>query len=330
MRIVGVDLGGTHVRAQCVAPTGEPLGARIELESNAKLGIGSTICQVVQAIHSASDGSPIDRIGIAIPGHIDHRDGVVRWAPNFGETVAGNFVPWKNVPVRALLAEIFPQPITMANDANAAALGEYRWGSGRGCSSCLVMVTLGTGIGGGVVLGPGSVIGGNDQPLVLVGGNQGGVELGHTVIVKDGARHACGSYGTIEAYAQRDAIVARTVSKLARHPESLVLTKCDHDPSKITPRMVAEAAAAGDALALQVWSEIGEFLGVAIGNQINLFAPDIVAVGGKMSLAWPHFSPSMMMAIEATAIPSLLNDVRVQRAELSEDAGILGAAALAT
>ena len=329
--VVGVDLGGTNVRAQALYEDGSPAGARFENESLAQQGTERILDQVSLTIKqavAASATAPLG-VGMAIPGHIDDDAGVVRWAPNFGETVDGVFHYWQNVPMKADLQARTGSRITMANDANSAAMGEYMFGTGEGKANCLVMLTLGTGIGGGVVLGPRSVQGPASGPLLLVGGNMGGAELGHTIVMRGGLDCNAGSYGAVEAYCQRDGIIRRATHKLRRGRKSLLTDLVEGDLARVTPKLLSQAAAEGDALALEVWREYGEWLGVAVANFINIFAPDVLAVGGQVAKAHPYFLDALKGEARNSAIPSLFDDCSVVVARHMEDAGLLGGAALA-
>lgn len=329
MLVVGVDLGGTNVRAACYDKDGSRLGDRIEIPSRAQDGVDATVGAIAAAIQLASAGRETGGAGIAIPGHIDDANGLVRWAPNFGKEVNGHFECWRDVPLKRLVEDRLGTKVVTGNDANLAALGEYRFGSGRNSASCLVLLTVGTGIGGGVVMRPASVMGRAEGPLVLVGGNQGGAELGHMVIQHNGLDCNAGSYGPLEAYCQRDSIVMRAVHRLGRGRESMMNELCGRDYSLLTPQLIAEAANSGDELALQVWREVGTFLGIGIANCINIFAPQIVAIGGQIARAGePLLGPAREAARDA-AIPSLFADCQIVQAEQIDDAGILGAAALA-
>jgi len=310
---------------------GTPAGNRFDQPSRAQDGVEATLAAIAEASRAARAGAaaPVVGAGLAIPGHIDDARGLVRWAPNFGREVDGVFHNWTDMPVRAPLAEALGVPVTMGNDANLAALGEYRYGSGRNTARCLVMFTLGTGIGGGVVLAPEAVVGDARGPLLLVGGNMGGAELGHMIVQHGGLDCNAGSYGAIEGYCQRDAIVARAVHRLKRGRASSVLDRAGGDLAKVTPRVLAEAAHDGDALALEVWAEVGTYLGAGIGSCINVFAPDIVAIGGQIANVGEPLLGPVVASARNVAIPSLFADARIVRAEQIDDAGLLGAAALA-
>ncbi len=236
---------------------------------------------------------------------------------------------WENVPIRQPLAEHFSFPIHIGNDANLAALGEYMFGKGQNSAKCLVMLTIGTGIGAGVVMSPYAVQGVAKGPLLLLGGNKGGFELGHMCIQHGGLESTAGLYGTIESYCQKESIVRRAVHKLQNGRDSLVRDLTDGDLSKVTPRLLTEAANQGDELAIEVWAEIGRYLGVALGNCVNLFAPDVLVVGGQISKAGHWLMDPAKKEARNTAISSLYQDTMIALADHVEDAGILGGAALA-
>jgi glucokinase len=314
-----------------VSEDGQPAGPLFEGLSHAQEGkeavVGALKEVISQALQSV-DGKA-EALGMALAGHIDDAEGVVKWAPNFGETVGGTFKPWKNVQLREPLKERFQLPILMGNDANLAALGEYMFGCGQGMAKCLVLLTLGTGIGGGVVMSPDAVQGDARGPLLLLGGNKGGMELGHMCIQQGGLSNPSGLYGTLEAYCQRDSIVQRAFYKLQKGRSSLVDQLVKQDWSQITPKILTQAADQGDALAIEVWEEVGRYLGVGIGNCINIFAPDILALGGQISRAGRWLLEPAIKEARNTAIPTLYADTRIMLAQQGEKAGILGGAALA-
>lgn len=329
--VVGVDLGGTNVRAAVYGSDGKALGKAFSRPSNAQLGTDAVVESICGAIESAIESAKVRpvAIGMAVPGHIDAAAGLVHWSPNFGEYEGGVFKSWRRVPLSRLISEHFDIPVQMGNDANLAALGEYRYGVGKDSARCLVLFTIGTGIGSGVVLGPQSVQGQASGPLLLVGGNGGGAELGHMIIHADGLDCPAGTYGALEGHCQRDAIVRRALHRLIRGRKSLIRELVDGDLDKIEPSTISRAADEGDALAIQVWREIGTFLGIGIANAINAFAPDVVAIGGQISKAGKWLiEPARDVARDA-AIPSLYADARIVQAKRVADGGILGGVALA-
>lgn len=329
--VIGVDLGGTNVRAAAVADDGRFVGPRINNSSEAEKGAEATFEAIARTVREAAEGASMapDAVGIAIPGWVDESSGMVRWSPNFGTWVNGVFHYWVDVPYREPLENLLKLPICAGNDANLAALGEYSFGTGQGNARCLVMLTLGTGIGGGVVLSSSSVGGHASGPLLLLGGNKGGAELGHTIVQHGGVDCTSGEYGSIEAYCQRDAIVKRATLRLVRGRPSLLRDMCGGDYSQVSPKMLADAADQGDELAIEVWQEVGTYLGVGIGSLINTFAPDVFAVGGQIAKAGKWIMEPAIRTARNVAIPQLFDDARIVLAQQVEDAGLLGAAAWA-
>lgn len=329
--VIGVDLGGTNVRAQAYFVDGSPAGERFENPSDAQSGTQVIFDALIQTIRQAAGAAaaPVSCVGIAVPGHIDDANGIVRWAPNFGESRDGVFYSWRDVVFKKPLEDALGLRIVTGNDANLAALGEYRYGVGRNSASTLVMLTLGTGIGGGVVMSPQSLQGKVEGPVVLLGGNLGGAELGHIILNHGGIDANSGEYGAVEGYCQRDAIIKRAVHKLIRGRDSIIRERVGNNLSLITPLVLFEAATAGDEVAIEVFAEIGEWLGVAIGSLVNVFAPDVFVIGGQVSKAGEFLLGPARRIARNVAIPSLWEDCILVQAEKLEDAGILGGVALA-
>jgi glucokinase len=329
--VIGVDLGGTNVRAGSFYEDGSAAGPDFINPSRGQEGLLATIDAVAKTVLEAAEASKDkpEAVGLAIPGHIDNPAGMVRWAPNFGETRDGVFYNWEDVQIREPLAAQVKLPIVMDNDANMAALGEYKFGSGKNSAKCLVLLTLGTGIGGGVIMSPDSVLGDARGPLVLVGGNKGGAELGHTVIMYQGPECNAGEYGSIESYCQRDAIVRRARYRLNRGRTSIIRDLVNNDLAKVTPQTISQAAEQGDEVAIEIWEEVGTMLGVGVGNFINVFAPDVFAIGGQIAKAGDFLLKPCVRTARNVAIPSLFRDAKIGIAEQIADAGMLGGAALA-
>lgn len=329
--VVGVDLGGTNIRAAVVDMDGRILGEKACGPSHAEEGEEATLAAVAAVVNGciAGVGRSVSRVGLAIPGHADNASGIVRWSPNFGLRIDGVLHYWKDVDVKTPLERALGIPVVMANDANAAALGEYRYGSGNNSAHCLVLLTLGTGVGGGVVLGPKSLGGDATGPVMLLGGNLGGAELGHTVVARGGLDSSAGAYGTVEAYCQRDSIVRRAQHKLVRGRSSKILELANGDIGAVSPSLISKAAEQGDEVAREVWCEVGGYLGACIGSLINVFAPDVFAIGGQIALAGDWLIGPAVEEARNVAIPSLFADCRITLAERIADSGVLGAAAVA-
>ena len=329
--MIGVDLGGTNVRAGSFYEDGSEAGESFSNSSNAQHGVEAVLQAIAKTVLEAEAAASTKpgSIGLAIPGHIDDEIGQVVWAPNFGETVNGVFSYWKDVPIREPLTKLVSMPVHMGNDANLAALGEYKFGSGKNSARCLVMLTLGTGVGGGVVMAPQAVQGHARGPLVLLGGNKGGAELGHTVINYQGPDCNAGEYGSVEGYIGRDAIIKRAQHRLSRGRISILSEIVADDLSKLTPLHLSEAADKGDEVSIEVFEEVGTMLGVAIANCITIFAPDIVAIGGQIAKAGEWILGPARKSAQNIAVPSLFKDAKIVVAEQITEAGMLGGAALA-
>jgi len=308
--LLGVDLGGNDVKYGLVSPNGELVEA-CKIPTQAERGGEDTIRRIAEALtdllrrHSLKR-SDIRGIGFGSPGPLSTRRGVVINTPN---------LRWVNVPVKGLLESRMDLPVVLHNDANAAAYGEFWRGAGRG-SSIMVLFTLGTGVGGGICMF-------ND---LLVGPGENAGELGHMVINPKGPQCPCGHYGCLEAHAAAKAVVRDTLAALdAGEPSSLRTI----ERPQITSKRVFEAARDGDALARRIFHNVGWSLGLACGNLINILNAEVFVFGGAMSGAWEVLDDAILEGARASAMAMPLDRVRFVRAELGENAGIIGAAGLA-
>lgn len=312
--VIGVDLGGTNVRAAVVDAAGNIIGEG-RTDSKAMEGLDATLGQIIEAIRSAVGDSRVDRagiggIGMGVPGTVKDDEGLVLWSPNFKD--------WNGVQVRDPIQAELGLAVTMGNDANVAALGEYAFGAGRG-SKCMVMFTLGTGIGSG---------------LVIDGRSWDGVtgtapEMGHHIILADGPRCSCGRYGCLEALARRDAIVDRAARKAHQGRPTMLLAKSGHDLRYVTPAMIAEAAHEGDPVAIETLEETGYYIGVGVANAINILNPDKVVIGGGIAQAGDLIFDPIRNSVEVNALYAPLQAVEIVPAQLGDDAGVLGGGAMA-
>jgi glucokinase len=321
--VVGVDLGGTNVRA-AVVDRDEKILARAENSSDAKMGAKHTVERIGDAVRGAvaQAGVKIEDIaavGVAVPGHIDVPNGIVVWGPNFGHFEDEKYIPFKNIPMRDMVEAELGTAMVMDNDANVAALGEYRYGAGRGTRH-LVMFTLGTGIGGGIIV----------DGQVLRGATGGAAEVGHIIIAAGVGSSQNGAHGRLESLAGRDPICERAALKMETgRPTKLwdFVQSTDSLQQILTPQKIDEAADAGDPLAIEVFEETGFYVGLGIANMINVF--EVVVIGGKISRSDVLFEAALRTT-RANAIGSLLASAKIVRAELGDDAGIMGAAELAS
>ena len=323
--VVGVDLGGTNVRA-AVVDQNEKILARHENSSDAKAGAKYTVARIGEAVRGAVEqaGVSIEEIaavGIAVPGHINVPEGIVVWGPNFGHYEDDKYQPFKNIPLRDMVEAELGTAMVMDNDANVAALGEYRYGAGRGTKH-LVMFTLGTGIGGGIIV----------DGQVLRGATGGAAEVGHIIIAAGVGSSPTGAHGRLESLAGRDPICEKAALKMESGRATKLWDYIDSSDALqiiLTPQMIDEAATAGDALAIEIMEEMGFYVGLGIANMINVFNPEVVVLGGKISRSETLFQTALRTT-RANAIGSILASAKIVRAELGDDAGIMGAAELAS
>jgi glucokinase len=262
--VVGVDLGGTNLRAALADREGHILqDARRPSRSDRPAHV--TLENLIDAVREVIDEQKVTArevvgIGIGLPGIMDSEAGVVFWSPNFPD--------WHEVAVSPVVSQALRLPTTILNDARCAALGELQFGAGRGVQH-MVMITLGTGIGGAFVV----------DGKLLLGPNGSIGEVGHQTLDVNGRRCGCGNFGCWEALCGRDAIVERAL-RLVQRGRATRLTELAPEPEALTPALIAQAAAEGDAVAGEVMAETGFYVGVGVANLINLLNPEVVVVGG--------------------------------------------------
>lgn len=337
---IGVDLGGTDIKAGLVSSVGD-ISCRVILPTDVEIGgpkfvaarIAEAVRQVlVKAPENHRDTSEI-WIGLGAPGLIIAETGVVHFSPNFPG--------WSDIPlvdyVNAELAKLSirkdaVKPSSqiknyklilkgMDNDVNVMTLGEFRYGAGVGYKS-IVALTLGTGVGGGVVI---------DGQLYHGSQNTAG-ELGHTIVDPNGRYCGCGNQGCLEAYAGAKNIVERTEEKIKTGRETILLGEVANlasDGTSLTPRQIAEAAQAGDQLAMEIFAETGRYIGIALTSIAHILNPQIAIIGGGIAEAGEKllFEPIRAeLAKRAMDIPA---QMKIVKAHLGNDAGIVGAAMLA-
>jgi glucokinase len=311
--IIGVDLGGTNVRAAVTDKEGHILGQG-ERESKAMEGPEVTVPAIIEAIRDAISDARVEAqgvcgIGMGVPGRHRSREGIVVWSPNFKD--------WGGLQLLAPIRDAVGIPAYMGNDVNVAALGEFRFGAAKDVNS-LVMLTLGTGIGGGVIL---------DGRLWL-GENEGGGEIGHQIINPNGRQCGCGNFGDLEGEAARDAIVERALRKIYLGRKTVLTERLDPKFLDLTPALIADAAAEGDRLSIEVLEETGYFVGIGVANAINFLNPAMVIIGGRISQAGDALWDSIIRTVRANALKEALDVCRVVPAALGDDAGILGGVVL--
>jgi len=313
--VVGIDLGATNVRAAIIERGSGQIMARGEnISSRGMEGPELTAMQIALAAKTALEtaGTTAEQvlgIGIAVPGHVKANEGRVKWAPNFKDQ-------WKDVPIAALIEKHLGLPVQIGNDANVAALGEFRFGAGRAVRH-MIMMTLGTGIGGGIIV-DGKLLDGHDG---------GAGEIGH-MIINPGGRGGNSAFGSVEGESQISAIVERAARKIQEGFPTSLGERVDFDRFALTPAIIAEEAQKGDAVALEVFEETGYYLGICATNLINLFNPEMIVIGGGVAQAGDIILEPIRRTATATAIRSLSRTCRIVPAELGDNAGIYGGAAI--
>jgi glucokinase len=306
---VGLDVGGSTMKAGVVDDDGRPLSGvslPTEAERGQEFGL-ARMCETIRAaIEAAGLGiADIATIGVATPGLMDIPAGMILDPPNLK--------PWRNVPVRQYVQQAFDRPTAFQNDANAAAFGEYWAGAGRGGRS-MVLFTLGTGIGGGIILGG----------KVLEGQHSHGAELGHVKIEMTNPRACgCGRFGCLEAYASAISVVKRAREALAQDAGRSALNAL---ATTLTARDVFDTAAQGDPLAGQVVEETAYYLAVGAMNAMHVIDPDMVVFGGGMTAAGEGFLERIRHHVRELAFPVPAERTIIRYAQLGSDAGFIGAA----
>jgi glucokinase len=307
---IGLDVGGTRIAAGLVERKGRIVREAKLLTPKAAgpFGIVDAIVGVVGEITNGIHPSEVAGIGIGLPAQIDFLRQSVEYSTN---------LPLGGVDVRGLVMSRLKYPVTIDNDGHTAALGESRFGAAKGIKD-FVMMTLGTGVGGGVFIGG-----------KLSRGTRGfGGELGHIVIDIDGPPCPCGGRGHLESYAARPAIIRDACEAAASFHGSSLSRLVDGDLDAMTAEIVIAAANAGDQAAVEVMGRVGDILGEAMVGIVNLLNPQAILVGGGIGESCPLVSQHASARIATEALAGR-RDVRVLLAELGNDAGVAGAAALA-
>lgn len=302
---VAVDVGGTQMRAACYPPDSlHPL--RIDRISTQD-GHASPLERLVDLIASViPNGERVSAIGVAAPGPINPYKGVLYTAPN----VPG----WVNLELGPYLQDRFGIPVYLGNDANLAALAEWRFGSGRGHHH-LIYITVSTGIGTGVIV----------EDRLLLGADGLAAEMGHVTVMVEGPLCGCGQRGHLEALASGPAIARWAEQQLQAGAVSILPAQ-----ARLTSREIAFAAEQGDALAIEALARAGYFLGVALANFVHTFNPSILIIGGGVSRSGDLLMKPLWASLRERVISSqYLENLILTTSGLGDEAGLLGALALA-
>jgi glucokinase len=311
--VLGVDVGGTNLVVGAVAADGSALHAlrseptRPEEGSDSVLGrLVAMARAVIEETRQAVRGAEFIGAGVGAPGPLDTKRGVVLLTPNLG---------WVNLPLRDLVQQGIKLPTAIDNDANCAVLGECWMGAARGARN-VIGITIGTGIGGGIVV----------NGRLYHGSSDSAGEIGHTTVEVNGRRCKCGNYGCLEAYASGPAIARRAVEAIEASQPSRLPEYVSGALEKITAQTVYQAAHDGDELAEEVVGDTAKFLGAGIANMINIFNPEIVVVFGGVTYAGERLFAPLRREVAKRAFKPAVAVCRIVPAELIGTAGVYGAA----
>ncbi len=304
--VVAVDLGGTLIRSALINEEGEIL-ARAQRETLAQEGPEPVIGRIEACIRDVARGT--EAISIAAPGPLNPWKGIIHQAPNLPG--------WHEVPLADILHRTFKVPVHLNNDANLAALAEHRFGAGQGVND-LIYLTISTGIGGGIIT----------QGRLLLGTRGLAAEVGHMILEpEDGPPCGCGGRGHLESLASGPAIARRAVEEIKKGAEKSITRLVEGNLSKVTAKVVAQAAQEGDPLANSIFKEAGFYIGLGIVNLLHILNPQLVILGGGVSKAGDLIFDPIRATVKARAMLSYQKGLRIVPAALRDDVGLLGAAA---
>lgn len=309
-KYMGIDVGGTDIKAGVVDAEGKVFFEK-KIPTQVSMGVEHVFSRIVDLVDELCvcliEGDEIAGVGLGMPGQIDAETGILRYAPNLPG--------FKNIDGISLLKDRLDIPVVWENDANAAALGEFIYGAGRGVSE-MMMITLGTGIGSGLILGG----------KIYHGANGFAGEFGHLTVDPEGPECGCGSRGCAEAYAGTKGIINILKEKLNSGCGSLLDSM---DISTITPRDITLAARKGDTTAREVLAQAGKYLGIGFASVINLLNLEKIVVGGGVSKAGDLIFDSAKVYLKMYSLADTEKEVSIVSAELGNKAGLIGAAYLA-
>ncbi|MFQ6066163.1 MAG: ROK family protein [bacterium] len=313
--IVGVDLGGTNIVSLLVGSE-ERIVAKDIRATLAREGKEKTLCQIVSSVRAVLEkgelqgisSASIEGVGVGSPGPLNTKKGIIHFAPNLPG--------WNNVPLVSILEDQLKLPIFLENDANAAALAEWWIGVGKKVDN-LVLLTLGTGIGGGIIIGG----------EVLHGAWDTAAEIGHMIIHEGGLVCGCGKRGCLEAYASATGVIKRTVSLIKEGRKTLLRQLVHGRLENITCELVYRAAEREDELSQEIAQETARYLGIGIASLVNIINPEMVILSGGMTAAGDLLFEPVRKYARKYALEVAIRGVRIVPAKLGENTGALGAAA---
>ena len=308
---IGIDLGGTNIAAAVVDEAGTII-KRAGKPTAADRGAETVIERLLSVCESLTEGgAALQSIGIGVPGSVNDETGEVVFTPN---------LPLSGVNIAKELRKKFSCPVHLGNDANCAALGETVAGGAKGARD-VVFITLGTGVGGGIILGG----------RLYTGINGAAGELGHMSIIAGGRECGCGRKGCWERYASASGFIRTANEFMNNYSDSLLWQLCGGTEEQLDGRLIFEAFRAGDHAARLTVELYVEHLAAGIVNIINMLEPEMFCIGGGISNEWDCFEKPLIAAVDAekfTRFSKHSQQTRIVRAELGNDAGIIGAAML--
>lgn len=310
---IGVDLGGTKIEIAKVNASGT-IQQRVRVGTNVKEGAEVVQNQILHAIQTLTEDQNQDvvAVGVGVAGQVDALSGIVHFAPN---------LQWKNVPLRENLSRVLNLPVAIVNDVRAATWGEWLYGAGQGCDD-FICLFIGTGIGGGIVSGG----------HILSGCNNACGELGHMTIDLNGPACTCGNWGCLESLAGGWAIAKQARKSIESNPKAgrFLLEMADGRLEGVTAKVVVKAAQEGDELATVLLRNVEEALVAGAASLVNAFNPCRLILGGGFVEGYPEIIEKLHVGIPKRALEVSTRSLEVIPALLRQDAGVIGAAGLAT
>lgn len=311
---IGIDIGGMSIKLGLVNEDYEIVAKKV-IPTQSDI---HTPEEVIKNMAEAADAllrenqikqQKCKKIGIACPGTSDAKSGIVLYSNN---------IRWENVPLISIMQNYLDIPMALANDADAAALAEVLCGAAKGKKNA-VLLTLGTGVGGGVII----------DGKIFLGALRGGCEPGHMVIERDGKQCTCGRRGCLESYASASALMEMARAAAKKCPKSLLYRWSEGETERINGEMIFEAHKQGDEVAVKVVDEYEEYLSIGIANLINIFRPEIVILGGGVSAQKQYLTDALQAKVNQMCFGGAHGEIApIVTSEILNDAGIIGAAFL--
>ncbi|MBN1352713.1 ROK family protein [candidate division KSB1 bacterium] len=312
--VVGLDIGGTKLLAGVLNKKGD-IAATAKLPTKAATGFENGRKRIVEVIRSAVAAAgmtmeKISAIGVGSPGPLDLAKGTVIETPN---------LKWKNAPVRGVIEDAFGKPVKIDNDVNAGTLGEFTFGAGIGAQH-VIGLFVGTGLGGGVII----------NGKLLHGFNQNAAEFGHVIINPKGPKCGCGVKGHLEAYVAKSGIERKLRKYIQRGKDTSLASILANGKQPLKSSVIAKAYKNNDKIVVKTINRSAEYLGYAVANFLNIFNPEIVILGGGLVEAFGDMYVTRVTKVAtANVFPVALRNVQIAKAQLGDNAGILGASVLA-